>query len=272
MSDMASELMKSMAAIQGGRGVDWPSMRKRLLKLGVEESLLRKAVEVTRYSESVYHVTIINKKNFDQLVKYAEPIDKSSRSKASLSGKTHRTNVNGALLVASTSTSETPYNYIFRDKENYPIPFKKHAMIIENLECFLELKAVYQFTIDKCGITYPENDIEFIWAAGNSISNKLIIPYLKSFEGDVLCVLDVDFGGLKIYSNLISGGLDINKTKYIVPTDIEERLNGSRIKLSTKELECLSRVYGVSTQTDNIIRTLRYYGKKLEQESYRAIQ
>ncbi|VEA70765.1 Uncharacterised protein [Serratia rubidaea] len=152
----------------------------------------------------------------------------------------------------------------------YPARRKKHAMIIENLECFLDFRAVYQFAVQHCGVEYPEEDIEFIWAAGNGISNRLIIPYLQLFSGSVLCILDVDPGGITIYANLLSGGLAAQKTHYLTPDDLGERLHRSRRKISTEDLDALSRLHGLSPQVDKIISVLRHYRTTVEQESYRA--
>ena len=106
--------------------------------------------------------------------------------------------------------------------------------------------------------------------AGNSISNRLIIPYLKSFEGEVMCLLDVDLGGLKIYSNLLSGGVSLDSLHYLVPGDLARRLYESRRQAGEKELEGLSRMHGLSPVTDHVISAIRYFKKTLEQESYRA--
>lgn len=267
---MNTYLARAMDAIRIGKSLDWPTTRKHLLRMGVHEALMDKAVQATRYSDKSYQVVIVDSEAFTELCKYAGPVDKSSRSAASTSGNTHATNVDGALLVASDATSPVPYNYVLRHSSSPPTPPKRHAMLIENLECFLDFKAVYQFAVQKCGITYPEDEIEFIWAAGNGISNKLIIPYLKLFTGRVLCVFDMDFGGLKIYANLLSGGLDHENTIYLTPNDLAERLKISRRKASSKELDALSQVYGLSPQTDQIISALRHYRTKVEQESYRA--
>ncbi|HHD7473743.1 TPA: hypothetical protein ACOVJB_002554 [Klebsiella oxytoca] len=267
---MAITLTQAMDAVKAGKGVDWLSLKRKLTRAGAEASLISKSVQVVRYAEKVYHVTIIDHEAFAELCQFASPIDKSSRSAASLSGNSHATNVDGALLVAYDSTSAEPYNYVLRRSSPVPCPPKKHAMIIENLECFLDFRSVYQFAVQHCGVEYPEEDIEFLWAAGNGISNRLIIPYLQLFSGSVLCVLDVDSGGLQIYANLLAGGLAAQTTRYLAPDDLRERLCRSRRKVSSEELDALSKLYGVSSQLDNIISVLRHYRSTVEQESYRA--
>jgi hypothetical protein len=267
---MAITLSQAMDAIKAGKGVDWLSLKRKLIRAGADASLISKSVQVVRYAEKVYQVTIINHEAFAELCQFAPPIDKSSRSTASLSGNSHATNVDGALLVAYNSTSAAPYNYVLRRSSPLPCPPKKHAMIIENLECFLDYRSVYQFVAKNCGVVYPKEDIEFLWAAGNGISNRLIIPYLQQFSGSVMCLLDVDSGGLQIYANLLAGGLPAETTRFLTPDDLRDRLCHSRRKVSGEELDALSKLYGVSSQVDNIISLLRHYRTTVEQESYRA--
>ncbi|MEZ2604113.1 hypothetical protein [Kluyvera intermedia] len=267
---MAITLSQAMDAVKAGKGVDWPSLKRRLMRAGAGASLISNSVQVVRYAEKVYQVKIINHEAFAELCQFASPINKSSRSAASLSGNSHATSVDGALLIAYDSTSAEPYNYVLRRFSRIPCPPKKHAMIIENLECFLDFKSVYQFAVKHCGVVYPEEDIEFLWAAGNGISNRLVIPYLQLFSGSVLCVLDVDSGGIQIYANLLAGGLAAQTTRYLIPDDLGERLHRSRRKISSEDLDALSRLYGLSHQVDNIISVLRHYRTTVEQESYRA--
>lgn len=266
---MKSRLLRDLEAIEEGRPINWPATKRQLLRAGASLSLIDSALSFERFNEEVFSATILDLDAFAALKIYAEPVDKRSRLAASVTGDTHKTRVSGALLVATTDTSEVPYNHVFRPGMIYPQPNKQHALIIENLECFLEIKETYQFVLRHCGVSLPISDIEFLWGAGNSISNKLILPYLDRFQGSIMCLFDADLGGLRTYANLIAGGLSTNKAFYLVPDDLKERLHSSRRAAEGSYLDALSSVYGVSESTDQVISTLRYYKKTLEQESYR---
>ncbi len=267
---MAKRLSDGFDEIKKGRSVDWRRLKAQLLKRGATEALINDALFARAYGDKDYQVVIKDEQSFNMLQTFAEPSDLSSRSAASITGNTHSTRVNGAMLAAWGIGDVTPYNHVFIQDREVPQPNKQHALIIENLECFLKKNDTYRFVSEFCGVAYPVEDVEFIMGAGNSISNRLIIPYLKSFEGEVMCLLDVDLGGLTIYSNLLSGGISLDSLHYLVPGDLARRLHESRRQAGEKELEGLSRMHGLSPVTDQVISAIRYYKKTLEQESYRA--
>ena len=269
---MAKGLQESFDAIKKGFAVDWRPLKARLLKTGATEDLISAALDVKAYGGRHYQVVIKDEQYFNRLQKLAQPSDRSSRSAASVTGNTHSTRVNGAMLAAWGIDDAVPYNHIFMPKREIPHPTKRHALIIENLECFLNKNETYLFAKEFCGVTYSVEDIEFIMGAGNSIANRLITPYLRSFEGDVMCLLDVDLGGLKIYSNLLSGGIPLDALRYLVPSDLTQRLSTSRREAGEKELEKLLHMYGLSPVTDQVISAIQHYKKTLEQESYRAVR
>ena len=268
---MRKGLLTDFEAIRRELPVDWKVFKKRLIQAGANAALIDSAVIANVYSEKEYRVSIIDEEAFEALRAYALPNDKSSRSAASKSGNSHATRVNGALLAAWGIEDATPYNRLFIPGQTDPRPTKRHALIIENLECFLNKEQTYLFAQSHCGVTESLDDVEYIWAAGNSISNKLIIPYLKAFDGAVMCLLDVDLGGLKIYGNLLSGGLSVESTRYLIPHDLKDRLAASRRKATEKELEALSGVYGMTLITDKVVGAIRFYKTTIEQESYRVI-
>ena len=267
---MKQSVLQALELIREGNSVNWRQLKGQLIRLGIANSLIDNTFSATAFSEKVYEVSVKDTALFDEICDQLQPTDKSSRSEASKTGNTHSVKVKGALLIACTQEKSDTYNHVFHPERPSKVPVKKHALIIENLECFLAFEETYQFVLSKCGIDIPIDEIEFLWSAGNSITNSLIVPYLKQFEGQVMCLFDVDFGGIKIYANLLSNGLVKEKTPYLIPADLKERLSLSKRKISNKEIESLSSVYGVSSVTDDVIGAIRYYEATLEQESYRA--
>lgn len=267
---MQSAMEKIFTKIRAGYAVDWPMARNRLIRLGVDKQLIDRAVDVKAYSTKEHQVVIIDDAAFSEVEILAAPIDRSSRSAASRKGNTHAAGVNGALLAVWVSDEETPANRVFMDTHPFPKPSRRHALIIENEECFLNKEFTHEFATGHCGVNHDIDDIEFIYGSGNSITNRRILPYLQSFEGEVFCMLDVDLGGIRIYSNLLSGGLDPESTHFLVPDDLSMRLSKSRRKASQRELDGLSPYYGKTDALDKLITAIRYYKTTIEQESYRT--
>ncbi|MBV1883865.1 MAG: DUF2220 domain-containing protein [Pseudomonadales bacterium] len=267
---MYQSLRTAFARVRAGHPVDWSLVLQGLLNVGVDRKLIDKAAEAKVYGAGVYKVTILNEEAFLEIEHLISPVDKSSRSAASLSGNSHAVSVNGAMLAVWAADEPESVNRIFKDELPMPQPGRRHALITENEECFLNKEATYRFVKEHCEVGHSYEDIEFIYGSGNSVSNKRIIPYLKSFDGDVMCLFDVDLGGLKIYANLLSAGLPVETTYYLVPMDLRDRLQRSKRKASAKELDALSQVYGKSELTDKVIGAIRHYKTTIEQESYRA--
>lgn len=263
-------LVKILELVRLGRPVDWPRCISQFIQVGIDTSMLDKAVIAAPYGNREYRVTIINEDLFKQIESLVSPTDRRSRSTASKSGNSHYVSVSGAMLAVWFAGEVECINRIFKPGLPNPQPSRRHAIIIENEECFLHKEDTFQFLQQRCDVKWPIEDVEFIYGSGNSISNRLIIPYLKSFEGEVLCLLDVDFGGLRIYSNLLSAGMPMERTRYLIPNDLTERLSRSKRKASSAELESLSVLYGKSSLIDNIIKAIRHFGTTVEQESYRA--
>ena len=137
---MAKRLSDGFDAIKKGRSVDWRTLKAQLLKIGATEALINDALFAKAYGDKDYQVVIKDEQSFIMLQTLAEPSDLSSRSAASITGNTHSTRVNGAMLAAWGIGDVTPYNRVFMQDRELPQPNKQHALIIENLECFLNNK------------------------------------------------------------------------------------------------------------------------------------
>lgn len=267
------KLLTKLEKVKKGHSLNWPSFYKHLLRQGISDILINEAMSVTRYSDKVYGVTITNRAAFKKIEALSQPVVKESRAMASRSGNTHAVSVNGALLITMTEHSKDPCTYIFTKDKPLPIPRQNHAVIIENLECFLNFKTIYQFMTQYCSISREIvriEDIEFIYAAGNSISNYLIVPYLQQFSGEIFCLFDIDIGGLQIYRNLLNNGLDLIHTHFVIPDDVVDRLEQSRRKATKAELAKLNKFLHISNQIDQLIVLIHHYQTTIEQESYRV--
>ena len=266
---MKPSLAKAFQKIEMKQSLNWRTFSGQLIKYGIIQEEIDQAFAATRYSQNDYSVEVLSQDLLQKFINIINSYSVKSRSAASYRGNSHTVNVDGALLVANVANNDVPYNHLFSKDRNVDIPVKQHCLIIENLECFLAFNRTFEFAKNYCDVEVGIDDIEFLWAAGNSISNTLIIPYLKKFQGKVMCLFDIDLGGLTIYSNLLKASLEPSNTKYLIPSDIQTRLKNSNRKATTKELNALSSIYGLSETTNQIITLIRHYNSTIEQETYR---
>lgn len=270
MISMTSSAFKHLSQIVAGRAVDWPAAKRSLVKAGVTEGLIDRAFASTPYSDRAYKVEVCCKDTLIEIQQQIESRDVSSRAGASLAGDSHKVPVNGAMLVTWCTEQFDPDVVVFTDNREPLVPQKKNIFIIENEECFLNKEDTYRFAVKHCGLTIPIEEIEFVFGSGNSITNRRVTPYLRATSGKILCLFDVDLGGLRIYANLIKAGLSPACTKFLYPLDLEDRLKASNREAPQDKLDKLDQVYGVTTETDLIIAAIRHYRTTIEQESYRA--
>uniref|UniRef100_A0A486XX01 Wadjet protein JetD C-terminal domain-containing protein n=1 Tax=Rheinheimera sp. BAL341 TaxID=1708203 RepID=A0A486XX01_9GAMM len=266
---MIPAVQKYLKQIEAGNPVNWKKIERALIKIGIPSALLNQAFDVLPYGKDTYQVTVCDDYAFTEIRSLLNKPRNNDRTSASVAGNSHAVSVRGAMLITWAADEESPKVRVFNDAPQTQLPAKPNVLIIENEECFLNKEDTFQFLDTYCGIDCPITDIEFIFGSGNSISNKRILPYLKSAE-KIYCLFDVDFGGLRIFTNLLAGGLSADRTHYLIPSDLEYRLQQSKRIATQAELDNLAHVYGVSTKTDRIISAIRYYKTTLEQESYRA--
>lgn len=267
---MNPAIRKHLRQIEAGHPVNWMVAERMLIKAGIALDLLNRAFDVTSYGRDIYQVKVSDESAFLEIESQLNRPNKNDRRSASLTGNSHSVSVKGAMLITWVADEVSPRIRVFNDDTEPQVPTRPYVLIIENEECFLNKEDTFRFVKESCGVSYPISDVEFVFGSGNSITNKRIIPYLQSTSGQVYCLFDLDFGGLRIFSNLIVGGLPIDRTHYLVPHDLECRLKQSRRSASPSELQSLDQVYGISTKTDQVISAIRFYKTTLEQESYRA--
>ena len=267
---MSTNAMYHLDLISAERPVNWPMAKRALLKAGIDPSDISAAFESVAYSDKKYEVKVLCHTTVEKIRALLSINHKNSRSAASMTGNSHSTNVNGAMLITWHVGAPTPEVKVFSSDRPIPSPSKPNILIIENEECFLNKEEAYKFARGNCGLSVPAAQIEFVFGSGNSISNKRITPYLKATEQSIFCLFDVDLGGLSIYSNLLSAGLPPSRTHHLIPFDLKERLKASKRKATDEELEKLDTVYGISPKTDLVITAIRHFKRTIEQESYRA--
>ncbi|WP_460858814.1 hypothetical protein [Rheinheimera gaetbuli] len=267
---MTPAVQKHLKQIEAGYPVNWKKIQRTLVKIGIPSALLNQAFDVLPYGSDTYQVTVRDDYAFTEIRTLLNKPRNNDRTSASVAGNSHAVSVKGAMLITWAAGEESPKVRVFNDDTQTQFPAKPNVLIIENEECFLNKEDTFQFVDKYCGTDCPITDIEFVFGSGNSISNKRILPYLKAATGQIYCLFDVDFGGLRIFSNLLAGGLSAERTHYLIPSDLELRLKQSKRIATQAELESLDQVYGISTKTDRIISAIRYYKTTLEQESYRA--
>ena len=267
---MKAAIAKDLQRILDKQAINWPIFKKRLMKCGYSVAEIDSTFRATLYSHNCYRVEVISPENLMELhsVFFKEP--PKNRAEASNSiGDSHAVNVEGALLAAGRVNAEIPYNYQFLPGMPLPSPRGKYALIIENLECFLNREATFQFVQDHCGVDIKKENVECLMGAGNSITNCRITPFLKQYKS-ILCLFDLDYGGLKIFTTLLSQGFVSDEIQLLIPDDVKSRLARSERVATAEEMQNLDKVWAKAPEVDRLVTLIRFFERTLEQESYRA--
>ena len=207
---------------------------------------------------------------FDSLCEhYGRPYDGSTRLTAAQTGRSHRVSVGGGMVTLRSPQSPHPVVVLVNGEGEVTVPraLAPNALIVENLENFLDVAKTVSFCEKYCGLDYPLDELEVIYGAGVQVVSTLYRPFLSRFNR--LWVLsDADAGGLDICRKLMAGLSDPVNISVLVPSDLAQRLVADGSPLTESERE---RLQALSTETPaiaDVAKILLGVGKKLEQETY----
>lgn len=262
----SSDIWKNLQKIKAGSQVNYEVFRNSLLKYGYSLGALSRIFKATMVAPKKYDVAIEDDAAFSELLERFTPSAIGGRVGSALDGDSHKSNVSGSLLVARNEADNHPVVVVATgDSVTCPRGIRKFALIVENLENFLQLRATLDLATQCTGIA--RDDFEVIFGSGNQVTNKLNIPFFSAFER-VYCLFDVDVGGMRMFFTLKANLPPSSDPVFVFPIDVEARLRSSKYPLGGDEREELSRYVGRSAETDVLIYMMRKTHKVLEQEAY----
>ncbi len=259
-----------LAAIESGISIDWQRFVQTMRKAGVEPGAIKRMLEPASNYAKKTTVQIIDQQAFDNLKQlYLPTLVVSDRISAALAGDSHQVAVAGSMLVIQHSSWQHPQVALSRDGTHWqPSPdSEQHLVIIENMQNFLHLESSLQFIIQQCQVNVPRHAIMLAYGAGNAASKACHANYYRQFTA-IHCLFDIDLGGVQIYAALKQLLGDSVPVNFLVPHDIEQRLQQSRRALSNDELAELHKVHAKHPELHGVLQLMYQTKKKLEQESY----
>lgn len=258
--------------IELGKPVHFKRLLLGLAECGIapneaETIFEKKFIGKKRYRVSVRPEAFLK---YQQIKVFAQPKTTSERVQAAAKGKSHSKSTSGAFcLIHTEEYPSTPFTILIDNGVPRLLPkLKKNLLLIENFELFLSLESTLEFLNGKCRESVDLTEWDIIYSQGSGILNKQFIPLLMNYE-KVLCLFDLDFGGLITFTTLRER-LNSN-IKFIYPTDYEYWIDNYGFEMPNAEHKQLKNLYLKGChqkKTKRIMEALLKTRRKLEQEVY----
>lgn len=262
----SSKLAGYLSDIQSGGLINYPVFCKELIKRQVSELTIREAFSAELVKPKRFRITVLDPKIFEEICLRFQMHESGSRVSAAMSGDSHRASVSGSYLLMRTISEPHPVVVWFdADKVVCPAETADSVLLVENLENFIALQATLDLLVN-WGIDIQCSQLDVVFGAGNQVTNQLHMPFLRRYRR-VYCLFDLDPGGIRMFCSLLSQ-LEQDSLLFILPVDIEDRLQKSEWYLSAEERTELLRYIDKSPEVDTLINQLRASQRKLEQETY----
>lgn len=264
---MSSRIRSYLEKIRSGNPINFASFRRALTQELVGESEIDRAFKAVLIGPRSYRVQVQDAERFERIVARFSGQNETTRIGAALSGDSHQVNVSGSCLILRSLQQSHPV-VVLMDENGYscPIAIAPVLLLVENLENFLAFEATLNLLTEWLDVDC--SNWQVVFSAGNQISNRLHTDFLQHYK-KIFCLFDLDLGGLKAYSSL-KNMLPDRELHFVLPDQLEPRLNASHWILSVEEREELLRYRNVTPEVDQLISLMRASRRKLEQETYLA--
>lgn len=233
--------------------------------------------------EYIFHVVNVGRKRYRVTIKpesYQEYRDLrirclgegkqcSAKAVAAATGKSHSKSASGVMCILHTEGHQLNPCCIMLD-QGIPreLPsLKTKIVLIENFELFLEYKAVLKYISNNSGCDIDLSEYDVMYSQGSAILNKQYRPFLMGYK-EVLCVFDIDYGGLVIYDGLRKV---CSKARFFVPRETERLLDAYGFAISKEEASKLKSMVSDSSLpkvVKSVAKLIFDARKKVEQEVY----
>lgn len=214
---------------------------------------------------------------FEEIVLRAEEADNiegSKRLKATIKGDSHREAVSTYyILVFHENTGFIKPDVVVVNEEFifHEFQTKKNLLVIENQENFAHLKEHLAF-MNKFDINNDNNyslkDYDVMFSSGSSLTSKVVSQYLNKYK-NIVFSLDIDIGGINIYSMMAKHLSDNVSCSFWVPSNLNYLLEKYGSYLSELELsELYSNQNFKKQELLPLLEVVSNTHKKLEQEIF----
>lgn len=263
MSKIDTYLLK----IESGKPINFEIFAREIDKHGFGPLFLQSTFTASLVAKHKYHVEVIDNERFKRLKTEFASSGREDRVGAALDGNSHKTKVSGSMLAIRSLTHPHPQIAMFTAGDwFYPAPQQVKALLVENLENFLRLESTLAL-LPRCGVKDHSEEFDIVFASGNQINNRLHEKFLGRYKA-VYCLFDADAGGLAMFRSLCKMLACSTPVSFLYPSDIAQRIEASRYRLTENDRTGLLRYSGENKDIDYLIRLMRKHGRALEQETY----
>ncbi len=260
------QLFRYLENIDAGKPINFDQFREQLCKLGYDDQTIFKIFATQKNSKSKYQVTIKNEELFNRLQADFSNHKITSRVSAALAGDSHKHPVSLAMIILWPSQHSHPI-VVMNDVNGItePVTLGQRLLIIENQENFVQKNASLAFLKQQFA-DFNDEGLDIAWGAGNAISNRLNKAFFIRYQ-HIDCLLDLDIGGLSIFTNLYE--LTAHpRLNFLLPPCADEQLKNSKIDIQNEHLPILRKFRENYPQLRPAIELMIHHKKMLEQEIY----
>ncbi len=267
---MKNKLTTYLQSLDAGEPIDWPKLRHLLIKSDVNPSTIDEIFRPQREGTE-WRVTATNQTAYNALLDHLGiTIDLSTRARAARHGRSHDVSVSGNVVVVKNPAFSHSIAYECNAQGNWVFPADPppELVIVENLECYLQRDRLMSFLSTQCGVTLNPEVVDIAYASGNAITKACNKSWLERYSS-IHCVLDVDAGGLRIFTSLNrlldDGGAEL---MYVIPKNLPDLLETTQRIMDERERTSLAAYIDMEAPIGLIAKTLLNAGKTIEQEVY----
>lgn len=193
----------------------------------------------------------------------------SPRINGAAQGDSHRARVSGAMLTIRSRRQPHP-QVVMVDHDGViasggAAAPASLAVLVENLENFLDLEGTLGL-LPECGIGPEWQEADILYGSGNSITNRLLTPFLQQYQ-EIGCLFDPDPGGVRMCDTLYQRR-DLPPLHFLAPFDLPERLAASPRTINMRQREQLANHMRRSPPCVPVAGLIHQTGRQLEQETY----
>lgn len=218
--------------------------------------------DIERTSDNKYSYSLKNKEMYSDI--FRSYIDKSlsKREISALQGDSHASKCTKGLLLMREDNLESSGVFFELPNKKFS-PNKKTAIIIENLETFINKEFIESLKIDNI------DDCNIIFGSGGVIQNTYFYDFLMEYD-IVYCLFDWDFSGLSFYKTLFKN--NVNVIWHCEERFIESFKQTNKKDLTRGDVNEMIHKYKDLPYLDETLYTLKKYQSTQEQEVFHTIK
>lgn len=259
--------------IEMGKPVHYKRLLLGLAECGVYPNEVEKIFNKKALGKKRYRVSIKPQSfpEYQRIKSMAIPnTAPSPRVLAAALGKSHSKSTSGTFcLIHTEDHPSNPFTIMIDNGVPRVVPpLKKQLLLIENFELFLCYERILKFLKESCGESVSLKQWDVVFSQGSGILNKQFLPLLMNYER-VLCLFDLDFGGLITFTTL-KERLSTN-ISFAYPNEVEswvERFGFEMPQTEHKQLKTLFNKSNHQKDAKKVMELLLKSNRKLEQEVY----